>query len=261
MQIGMIQGAPTGGYDGGCQLLAKVRHVGLSGLEVFFGSAQDEMLGWSVADIDRFAAAAKDCGIALMSTALGAFNNDAALVQPSRCEAAVALVERTLDVTKALGADVMLLCTYIQSHPDTEAKKDALLDVLKRVEPGARARGVTIALESPLPAKELRDLTDTAGSDRVQIYYDVGNAVGLGFDPAREIPVLGHRIVSVHVKDSAGTLGGLHLGEGQLDLDAAMQALNSVAYDGWLVLETPADDESAFREDVRKLKTAIGTPA
>jgi sugar phosphate isomerase/epimerase len=117
----------------------------------------------------------------------------------------------------------------------------------------ARDRGVALALESPLPAEELAKLVDAAGSAQVGVYYDVGNAIYLGFDPAEEIETLDRRILAVHVKDTAQMLGDAHLGQGRLDLAASLEALKRIGYEGWLMLETPGGDEAAVREDIRIL--------
>ena len=101
-------------------------------------------------------------------------------------------------------------------------------------------------------------MADVAGPDVVGVYYDVGNAVYLGFDPAEEIETLGKRIVGMHIKDTAKELGDSRLGRGRVDLPAALAAMRRVGYDGWLMLETsPRDGDAAVREDIRTLRTLI----
>jgi len=257
MRIGISQGvAALDGED----ILGCTARLGVDGVEPFIGTADDERLFWSQSQVDEFAARAKSLGVLVPSVAVGLFNGDSALVDPTRRDRAVDLTSRGLKLSAGLGAEVMLLCTYFESHPDTRAKKDAVLEVIREVEPVAADAGVTIALESPLPADELAQLADEAASEVVAVYYDFGNAVALGFDPVAEVETLGARIVSVHVKDCVDTVGGMHLGEGNLDLPAAMAAVKHIGYDGWLIVETPGDDEAAVREDLRTLSQLEQSP-
>lgn len=248
MILGLTQGTAHGE-----DYLEHTARLGLTGVEPFIGSAEDERLAWSGADLERFVARARNSGVQIPSVAVGLFNNDSAIIEATGRSKTLDLTSRALEFSAGVGANVMLLCTYVVSHPDTPEKKTNLLEVVREVEPLARKLGVAIALETPLPAEELAELTDAATSEFVGVYYDFGNAVFLGFDPAREVRVLGKRIMSVHVKDSAEVLGGLHLGEGKLDLASALEALRSIRYEGWLMLETPGDDEAAVRKDIEVL--------
>jgi sugar phosphate isomerase/epimerase len=218
------------------------------------GAPDCEYLSWTDARVELFLQQAGRLGVTLPSVALGAFNEDDSLVDPAGAQRAQDLILRSLKFTHAVGATVMLLCTYFRSHPDTPQKKDALVAVLNAVAPAARELGVTIALESPLPADELAQVVRAASSETVGAYYDVGNSIYLGFDVPAEIRALGPLIRAMHVKDTATMLGDSHLGKGRLDLPGTLQALKEIRYDGWLMLETPSGDESALREDIQELK-------
>lgn len=234
--------------------IENAKRLGLLGVEPFFGASDNWLLNTSDQERRDFRDRATEYDVAIPSTALGAFNGDSAIVEADGYESAMALIERSLDFTRDVGASVMLLCTYIQSHPDTEQKKDNLLKVVRDAEPLARERGIRIALEAPLYATELRDLARAAESDHVGVYYDTGNAIALGFDPVEEIVVLDDLIMAVHIKDSIDQLGGLHLGEGHVDHAAAIQAIKGIGYDGWLMLETPGGDLNALRDDIECLQ-------
>ena len=200
---------------------------------------------------------ARKLGVSVPSVAVGIFNNDPALIEDQNCDKACRIIHRTLEFTAAIGARIMLLCTFLKSHPDTEEKKANLLEVIRLVEPRARELGITIALESPLEASELAAMVDAADSDHVGVYYDLGNAVALGCDPAEEIRILRHRILSVHIKDSVDKLGGLHLGQGNLNLKDSLEALKTIDYQGWLILETPCESRAALEQDIKHLKDLL----
>lgn len=250
MKMGITQGAVS---VTGKEFLERTAKMGLAGVEPYIAEENSEFLSWSSGNTKQFVDKAKKLGVEIPSVALGVFNNDSALVTSEGQAKAVKLTIRTLQFASAVGAKTMLLCTYLASHPDTPQKKFNLLEVIHKVTPLACKLGVTIGLESPLPAAELEQLVDVARSDCVGVYYDLGNAVALGFDPAREIEVLGGRILAVHVKDSANVLGALHLGEGKLDLKAAIETLRRIGYDGWLILETPGGDEHVLQKDINIL--------
>ena len=66
----------------------------------------------------------------------------------------------------------------------------------------------------------------------------------LGSDPVEDIGILGDRIFQVHVKDPRKDRTPCLLGEGDVDLDACLQALVKIDYSGPLVFETPPLDDA-----------------
>ncbi|HBR18996.1 MAG: hypothetical protein A2Y13_00695 [Planctomycetes bacterium GWC2_45_44] len=254
MKIGITQYSVSPSYIDGQSLVRRVSELGASGVEPFFAAADDALFSWSASDIRQFMAEAENRGIAVPSTAVGIFNCDSSLVEKTGQTKAVALIERALEFSAAVHAHIMLLCTYLQSEPNTTEKKKNLLDTIRRTEPLARKLGIDIALESPLPAEELVKLVDAADSDHIGIYYDLGNAIALGFDPVEEIAIVSRHLRAVHIKDSVNKLGGLHLGKGYLNMPAAMDALKKISYDGWLMIETPADNDDDVRADIELVK-------
>ena len=98
---------------------------------------------------------------------------------------------------------------------------------------------VYLAIESTLSADQHQQIIDNVGSKHVGVYYDMGNATGLGFDSPSEIRSLGSAIVQMHIKDT----GGNHAGEGGVDFPAVFEAAHAIGYDSWFVLETPAKDD------------------
>jgi len=238
-------------------LLDYTAQLGLAGVEPMIGEADCEYLTWTDDRVTQWLAHARRSGVTIPSVALGAFNEDDSLVDPAGAARAQSLILRSLKFTHAVGASVMLLCTYFRSHPDTPQKKEALISVLKNVAPAAKELGVTIALESPLPATELAGLAHAADGETVGVYYDAGNSIFLGFDVPAEIRFLGSLIRAMHIKDTSKMLGDSHLLKGRLNLPGTLEALSEIHYDGWLMLETPSGDEAALREDIQILKGCL----
>jgi L-ribulose-5-phosphate 3-epimerase len=255
MRIGITQ--YTAGASG-LRLLERAGEIGVTGVEPMIATADSDYLLWSDRDVERFLRRANELGVWVPTAAMAVFNDDDALIKEEGQTRALKMIVRSLEFTAAIGANIMLLCTYFASHPDSPSKRANLITILRKLQPLACDLQLAIALESPLPAVELSDLVDESGSEHVGIYYDVGNALYLGYDPAREIEQLGRRILSVHIKDTAKNLGDSHLGAGRLNLDATMRALRKVHYDGWLIIETPPGNDRAIQDDIESLNAVYG---
>jgi sugar phosphate isomerase/epimerase len=88
-----------------------------------------------------------------------------------------------------------------------------------------------------------------AGSPWIQVYYDVGNSAGNGYDVPSEIRRLGReRICEIHLKDRKTPILGAPGGE--VDFPAAAAACRDIGYDKWLVFET-SGRKGHFLEDTR----------
>ena len=255
MKFGITQYAASAD---GTRFIEAAARLKLAGVEPYIADTSSEFLSLSP---DQRAALKREAarhGVEIPSVCLGAFNVDSCVVEVEGFEKALRVTSDALQFTSGVGAKLMLLCTYVVSHPDTPAKKQNLMRVVREVEPLARKLGVRIALETPLSAEEVAEIVDTLQSELVGVYYDYGNALANRFDPAREIPVLGTRIFAIHAKDSIrGKLGGLHLGAGDLNLQAAVAATRQIGYDDWILLETPGGDESATLNDLDLLRRAV----
>ncbi len=92
-------------------------------------------------------------------------------------------------------------------------------------------------LLSPL---EMRDFIDKIGSDRVGVYFDIGNVLVTGY-PEHWVKILGKRIARVHVKDFRTIVGNINgfvdLLSGDANFPAVMKELRAAGYDGYLTAE------------------------
>jgi L-ribulose-5-phosphate 3-epimerase len=254
MKIGITQ--YTAGA-GGLKLLERAEIIGLTGVEPMIAAADSDYLLWTNGEIEHFLRKANELGILVPTAATAVFNNDDSLITVEGQKKAIKMVRRSLEFTAAVGANAMLLCTYFASNPDSPSKKANLIKVLQELTPIACDLQIAIGLESPLPAEELANLVDEVGSEFVGVYYDVGNALYFGYDPAGEIERLGRRILSVHIKDTVKDLGDSHLGDGRLNLNSTMKSLEKVHYDGWLIIETPPGNDKAIQNDVKLLSRCM----
>ncbi len=127
---------------------------------------------------------------------------------------------------------------------------------IKKAVPTAEELGVKIAIENvwnnfitkPEQAKAFLDAID---SPQVGWHFDIGNVVKFS-PPETWIPVLGKRILKLHIKEF-GKLKSFNVKffEGDNDWPAIMKALDDVGYQGWGISEQPGEqskDEPALKD-------------
>jgi L-ribulose-5-phosphate 3-epimerase len=171
-------------------------------------------------------------------------------------ETGLEAVRTGIELCADLGARVLLV-PFFGSAELQGAGVDQLARHLKRLAPEAEAHGVWLGIESALPARAVAALVDVIGSPSVGSYWDMGNAMWLGYEDVEEIEALGERIVAVHAKEFAGPprtapgsyewLNAKPFGEGEVPLAAVIDALRRTGYEqrhGYLTLETGSFGDS-----------------
>jgi hexulose-6-phosphate isomerase len=200
-------------------------------------------------DCARLVEQAHEAGIAVSSLASGlgweySLSDD----DPEVRREGIDLMKRSLVLGGWLGVDTLLVIPGMVAGLDASGSEHVPYDVcyermqdsLGQLTDTAEAVGVTIGVENVwnkvlLSPLEMRDFVDSFDSDRVGVYFDVGNVIYSGY--AEDwIRILAHRISCVHVKDfkrDVGTIEGFcDLLEGDVDFPAVMEALREVGYDG-----------------------------
>lgn len=240
--------------------------AGLTGIQVSLGRSPDEILLRDRSLQDRYRELGAEQGVAFHSIALGLYNSYPLADEP---RAAVWLVD-AVDTAVALGASNVLMAFFgagdlrardengeFINESDTgfalyrlaEDKVTSVVNTLVQVIPRAMEAGVALGLENTLAASQNLDIIDRVGSEWLQVYYDLGNSTGNGYDVPSELRAIGNdRLCEVHLKDWSTRLLGSE--EGTVDNAAAAAALQEIAYDKWLVLET-SGREDRFLEDTR----------
>jgi len=174
---------------------------------------------------------------------------------PDVRQQAIDLHAGALERAAWLGCDALLMVPGVVVSPiapDQIVRYDLALervrDAVSRLLETADRVGVDLCLEnvwnglfySPI---ELREFIDSYQSDRLGVYYDCGNLVGIHQHPPHWIELLGERIKRVHVKDFRDTFGFegsysfCELLEGDVPWEATMAALRRIGYDRTLVAE------------------------
>ena len=174
-------------------------------------------------------------------------------------------VQRALEDAKRYGATSVLVVpgrVIKDKNPVTydECFKRSVAEI-KQLVPVAKETGVKIAIENVwndfiTESKQAIDYLDAVDSPLVGWHFDIGNAVKYS-PPETWVPVLGKRILKLHIKefskkkDIAQRGFGVHLLEGDNNWPAIMKALDDVGYQGWGISEQPGDqakDAAALKD-------------
>jgi L-ribulose-5-phosphate 3-epimerase len=159
-------------------------------------------------------------------------------------------VQRALQDAKKYGATSVLVVPGVVN--DTVKYDDCFkrsVAELRQVLPVAKDTGVKIAIENVwnnfiTKPEQAKDFLDALDSPLVGWHFDIGNALRYG-PPEEWIPILGKRILKLHVKEFAKLKSSdykdfdVKLLEGANKWAAIMKALDDVGYDGWGISEQP----------------------
>ena len=229
--------------------LEMAKRLGLDGVQVDFGSGQNDLPLCNPELQTRFIEAVKKHEMEIASLALGTLNNVPYQSDP-RAERWVA---ESIDVCKAIGVNVVLVPFFGKADLRNDKKGvDSVVERLKEIAPKAEKAGVFLALESWLSAEQHLDIIDRVGSSAVKVYYDVGNSHKAGYDIYEEIRLLGKQICEFHAKDYDDLYG-----KGTIAFEEVRRAMDDIGYRGWIVMEgvkMPLGLEESMRYDAKYLR-------
>lgn len=188
--------------------------------------------------------------------------------------------QKALERASWLGCQAFLMVPGVVTSPispDEHVRYDHALErcrecISELLETAERV-GVDLCLEnvwnglfySPL---EFASFIDSFDSERIGIYFDVGNVVGYHQYPPHWIELLGSQIKRVHIKDFRhefdwnGKYSFCELGEGDVPWTESIEALRTIGYDATVIAEMlPYNSEllertSRAMDDILGLKVA-----
>jgi len=229
--------------------LEAAKRIGLDGVQVDFGRAEDNLPLFDADLQRRFLDEVLRQDIEIASLAMGVLNNIPYKSDPR----AERWVNEGIDVCTILGVDVVLLAFFGNGDlQDDDKGKDVVVERLKRVAPKAEEAGVFLGVESWLSAEEHLEIIDRVGSPAVKVYYDVANSHKAGYDIYKEIRLLGKNICEFHAKDYDDLYG-----KGSIDFERVREVIDDIGYRGWLVMEgtkMPLGVEASCRYDAEYLR-------
>lgn len=237
------------------EAIPKAKKLHLDGIQVSVGTDPDNIPLRDKAVRKKYIEMGKRYGIVFHSVAAGGILNRIPLA--TEPQSAVYVID-AIEAAKALGAKNILIAFFgngdlrlrdengkfrkKQVNGFTEFELDRqrvkkVVQALRQIAPRAEDAGVVLGLENTLTAKQNLEIIDQIGSKMAQVYYDVGNSTGNGYNVVGELRLLGNdRICEVHLKDKKSRLLGSP--EGEVDMKGCARALADIGYDKWLVLET-----------------------
>jgi len=127
--------------------------------------------------------------------------------------------------------------------------KRSIAEIRKAI-PVAEKVGVKIAIENVwndfiTKPKQAKDFLDEIDNPQVGWHFDIGNTIRYS-PPQTWIPVLGKRILKLHIKEFSKARGfGVRFFEGDDNWPAIMQALDAVGYHGWGISEQPGNQSKS----------------
>ena len=176
----------------------------------------------------------------------------------------------TLHDAKRYGASSVLLVPgkVTKDVAYEDCWKRSIAEIRKAI-PVAEETGVKIAIENvwnnfitkPEQAKQYLDEID---SSWVGWHFDIGNVIKYS-PPETWIPVIGKKILKLHIKEYAAKSGkgfGVRLFDGDNDWPAIVKALDEVGYSGWGISEQPGDqskDLDSLQDLAARMDKAFGS--
>jgi sugar phosphate isomerase/epimerase len=229
-KIAVMEGAI--GFSGNPEAVVYARKLGFDGLQVTLSQL-------TPASVAAFREASRKHQIPIVATYLDILHKHCLKSDPR----AIDDVRRAIETTRELGAPICMTVFFGQCAVQNRDEESAVARAFQPLAAEAARAGVILGFENVLTAEGSLRVLKQVKSPALQVYYDIGNATNLvGVEPAGEIRKLGHKnLCQVHVKDKG------YLGEGKVDIRAALVALRKIGYSGYLVLETssPSGNPSA----------------
>jgi sugar phosphate isomerase/epimerase len=216
------------------EALQVAKEIGLNGVQVSLGTADNGMHLRQAQVQERYKDKAAQTGVEIASLAIGELNSIPYKSDPRTIE----WVHDSVDACKAMGTTVVLLAFFGNGdlRDDPEGQKEVIRR-LREVAPRAEKAGVVLGIESWLSADDHLRIINAVGSTAVRVYYDVCNSNDRGYDIYKEIRQLGSHICEVHAKEN-----GALLGKGKVDFNKVREALDEIGYKGWVQIEGAVPD-------------------
>jgi L-ribulose-5-phosphate 3-epimerase len=164
-------------------------------------------------------------------------------VDPMISRSSLAYLRRLIDHAPKLGiSDIVIPCvdqSSLRSVEDATRFVAALESVLDEAE----RNGINLSLETDLDPQSFARLLERFDSHRVTVNYDTGNSASLGYDPREELAAYGKKISDIHIKDRVKGGGSVILGTGNTDFEGFFDALRTLDYQGFFILQAYRDEE------------------
>jgi sugar phosphate isomerase/epimerase len=219
--------------------------LGFEGVQLSFGRklVDGKMPADNPETIARYLKLSKENNIPIDGTCVDRLHTDGL----KSTKAGQKWVLDSIRLTKDLHTKVLLLPFFGKWALMNRNEMDHVGDVLRDLAPEAEKADVILGLEDTISAEDNVRIMERSRSKNVLVYYDVGNSTKNGFDVVKEIRWLGKdRICQLHFKDNPHFLG-----EGKIQFEAIIHAVQDIGYSGYANLETDARKDT-LEADMRR---------
>jgi hexulose-6-phosphate isomerase len=135
--------------------------------------------------------------------------------------------------------------------------EDALVNTLVPFLAESERLGIELHLETDLPPGRFANLIARLPESVFKVNYDSGNSASHGYDVAEEFAAYGLRIGSLHIKDRFRGGSTVFLGAGDVNFPGLRKALESVAYNGDIILQVARQQEGNELEWIRSVRASV----
>jgi len=247
------------------KLFIEAQHLGFDGVELNTEPDYSTDRLWRHGEAERLKKFARATGIEVHTISLSAIRDYGFLNTDSeKRKVGQQLIKHLSEAGSQMGATVIMLPIISTTHKDVASP--LLVDGLQEAAKTAEDNGIYLALEVFLSADDVLDIIQRVNSEYVKVCFDVGITTVCGYDVYVEMVKLKKMMVQIHMKDSVRPkeLGeghiefpdlkmvrdqigwekwGKQLGEGSVNFASVRKAIRHINYDGYLILETPPDDD------------------
>ncbi|HOJ47511.1 MAG TPA: sugar phosphate isomerase/epimerase family protein [Bacillota bacterium] len=242
MKIGLISDSLRQGFEESIKTAAK---LGVSGVQKYLTTGEFSAENMTPSKIKEIKDIMDSNGL-VFSAICGDFGvdfDDPGCVDRSK---------KVLDAAKELGCNIVT--THIGHLYETEDKRMELIRKHAReLAEYADSIGSYFAAETGTEkASVLKAFLDSLGAKGLRVNYDPANLVMVaGDDPVQGVYILKEYIVHTHAKDGIKTTATPHgwqevpLGQGGVDFDKYLAALNDIGYTGYLTIEREVGENPA----------------
>lgn len=252
LKIGVMAGS-LGMREKPVAAIQAARRLGFDGVELIIGPAgPDHRMFLENPELQaQCVAEAREQRMPVSATVLNILHTEHLKNQPIARKRVVDGIE----ITRRVGAKIMLIPFFRDAAPQTVAEQDHLSAIIKELVPQAEKAGLVFGFENTLSAEVNARMLDRVASPAFKVFYDVGNLTRAGFDVLKEIRWLGReRICQFHFKDEG------YLGEGKIDYRKVLAAIDSIGFSGYANFETRSPSknvEADMRRDLAFIRGLI----
>ncbi len=224
-------------------IYAMAADLGFDGIEMrglgreFFDNAHN--MPFSEENLEKTAKMLSSMGLEI-----SCMSSDCCLRYPALYEENIRIIGEYIEAAKVLGTKYIRVLGDDGPEAVDDGNDEEVLRQLKAIVPMAEAAGVTVIIETNgvySDTARLKRVLDEIHSDNIAALWDIHHPYRFAKEsPETTVQNLGMYIAHVHIKDSIEKDGSILytlMGEGDMPIADAINALRSINFEGYLSLE------------------------